>query len=348
MKERKTGKGNRTLELYARLADGNPVNLAEAAAYYGVNKRSIQRDLEEIRAFLEERRNQGRPSGTVAYDRRHKAFFLKEEAPAAMNNSEILAVCKILLESRAFTRAQMDSVIDKLIRGCVPRQNAKTVSDLLANERFHYVELRHKSDSLEKMWELGEAVKTSRLVELDYMRVVDTDTPVKRMAEPVAITFSEYYFYLIAYQVETDGDGNVTRQLYDYPTVFRMDRIVGYKVTRQHFRIPYRDRFEDGEFRKRVQFMHPGRLPRIEFRYTGMSVEAILDRLPTAEIIRHDETGYYQKAEVFGTGIMMWLLSQGSNVEVLGPPELRAGIRETVEKMRELYRSSQRAVFPEM
>ena len=31
----------------------------------------------------------------------------------------------------------------------------------------------------------------------------------------------------------------------------------------EHFRVPYRDRFEEGEFRKRVQFMYGGKLERI-------------------------------------------------------------------------------------
>ena len=338
MNEKRTGKTNRTLEIYATLADGNPVNLAEEAAYYGVNKRSIQRDMEEIREFLQERRSQGRPLGSVEYDRRRRAFFLVDEEPAAMSNSEILAVCKILLESRAFSKEQMDAIVDKLVRGCVPQRNAKMVSELLANERFHYVELNHPDTSLEMLWELGEAVKTSRLVELEYMRVVDTDQPVKRLAEPVAITFSEYYFYLIAYQVDADEQGNIIRQRYDYPTVFRVDRIVRFHVTDRHFKIPYRDRFEDGEFRKRVQFMHPGKLQRIQLKYTGMSVEAILDRLPTAEIIRRDDTGYYLKAEVFGTGIIMWLLSQGDRVEVLAPEELREEMRDVIERMAGAYK----------
>jgi hypothetical protein len=36
-----------------------------------------------------------------------------------MSNCEILAVSKILLESRAFTKAEIDTILSKMINGCV-------------------------------------------------------------------------------------------------------------------------------------------------------------------------------------------------------------------------------------
>ena len=63
--------------------------------------------------------------------------------------------------------------------------------------------------------------------------------------------------------------------------------------------------------------MYGGKLRKIRFRYVGPSIEAVLDRLPTAQIIAQDNEGWTVEAEVFGKGIEMWLLSQGSKVEVL-------------------------------
>ena len=89
---------------------------------------------------------------------------------------------------------------------------------------------------------------------------------------------------------------------------------MSFHVLEEHFRVPYKDRFEEGEFRKRVQFMYGGKLQRIKFRYTGPSIEAVLDRLPTAQILNQDETGWVVTAEVFGKGIDMWLRSQGDSI----------------------------------
>lgn len=106
----------------------------------------------------------------------------------------------------------------------------------------------------------------------------------------------------------------------------------------ERFTLPYANRFQEGEFRKRVQFMYAGSLERIRFRYTGKSVDAILDRLPTAKILSQEEHSFDIEAEVFGKGIVMWLLSQGERVEVLGPEHIRAEMRDTISHMLELYR----------
>lgn len=120
--------------------------------------------------------------------------------------------------------------------------------------------------------------------------------------------FSEHYFYLTAFLKDKSHFENSDDM---FPTIYRVDRILSFEVLDEHFRVPYRNRFEEGEFRKRVQFMYGGRLQRIRFRYTGPSIEAVLDRLPTARVLGEDEDGWTVEAEVFGKGIEMWMRGQG-------------------------------------
>ena len=47
----KVGKVSRVLGLHSQLLDGQTIKKAAAAQQYGVNERSIQRDIEDIRAF---------------------------------------------------------------------------------------------------------------------------------------------------------------------------------------------------------------------------------------------------------------------------------------------------------
>ena len=103
-----------------------------------------------------------------------------------------------------------------------------------------------------------------------------------------------------------------------FPTIYRIDRIRELKILDEKFFIPYRNRFEEGEFRKRIQFMYGGKLRNVKFKYTGDDIDAILDRLPTAQILEEGKGYYIVKAEVFGKGIDMWLRSQGDKVEVMG------------------------------
>ena len=329
-------KNIRTLDMYVRLCEGKIINKSEDAKKFDVDERSIQRDIDDIRAFLDERSvANSTEHRSVIYDRSKKGFIIKGDSGSLLTNSEILAVSKIILESRAFTKTEVNTIIEKLISGCVPLKNMKLVSDLLANEKYHYVELHNQSHIQDKLWILGNSIKQCELVEITYEKKVSTKETVSRIVEPVAILFSEYYFYLNAYIVENSESGY--KHVYDYPAVFRIDRIKDYKEIGEKFRTAYTDRFEEGEFRKRIQFMYAGKLMKIQLKYTGKNVEAVLDRLPTAKIISSTTEAYIIEAEVFGNGILMWILSQGKNIEILKPTNLRETLKNLLLEMMAIY-----------
>lgn len=97
--------------------------------------------------------------------------------------------------------------------------------------------------------------------------------------------FSEYYFYLTAFG---ENKANFDNPNDLFPTIYRIDRIRSFKVLNEHFRVPYKDCFEKGEFRKWVQFMYGGKLEHIKFRYADLSIETVLNRLPTATATKAD------------------------------------------------------------
>jgi predicted DNA-binding transcriptional regulator YafY len=310
------GKIERVLGIYTKLMNGYLVNKAEEAQNYDVNERTIQRDIDDIRDFFELDIEHTGVLNSVIYDRIDKGYRLEKIYHMKLTNGEILAICKILLDSRAFLKEEMTEMLDKLISCCVPEKNQKLVKDLIRNEEFHYVELRHKTKFLDTMWEIGQAIRSCHYIEINYERTKDKAV-VKRKVKPVAIMFSEYYFYLTAFidDKEVRKDFDVIND--SFPTIYRIDRIKKLKVLAEGFHIPYSSRFEEGEFRKRVQFMYGGKLQRIKFKYSGNDVDAILDRLPTAKIL-HEESGIYTiQAEVFGRGIDMWIRSQGEMVEII-------------------------------
>lgn len=315
MEEYKGDQVARVLGIYMKLINGYLINKAEEAEHYVVNERTIQRDIDEIRNHLE---NEAEDTGfinSVIYDRIKKGYRLEQIYRMKLANSEVLAVCKILLDSRAFTKEEMTGMLDRLVSCCVPKANQKLVMDLIQNEEYHYVEPRHKKVFIDDMWTIGQAIRECRFIEIDYRRTKD-QAVVKRKVKPVAIMFSEYYFYLTAFidDEEVRKDFDVIND--SFPTIYRIDRIEKLKVLEERFHIPYSNRFEEGEFRKRVQFMYGGKLQKVKFRYLGSDINAVLDRLPIAEIVEETEGVYTIKAEVFGKGIDMWLRSQGNAVLV--------------------------------
>ena len=302
-------KSSRLLVIYSRLVSGEVVSKADLSRQYHVSDRSIQRDMESLRCFIA---NQSLPQDII-YDYKMRGYRLVNNLPKGLTNSEVLAVCKILLESRSMRRDEMLPILDKLIDCAVPEESKRVVMELIANEKHHYIEPHHGKSVLSGLWEIGQAIKQHQYMEIEYERMKGPKC-VRRRVQPVGIMFSEYYFYLTAF-LEDKTDFENPDDL--FPTIYRIDRIRSFQVLDEHFHVPYKDRFEEGEFRKRVQFMYGGKLERIRFRYTGPSIEAVLDRLPTAEVVSEDNEGWTVSAEVFGKGIDMWLRSQGAYVQVI-------------------------------
>ena len=299
-------KSERLLQIYSQLVSGDVLSKKELAQRFCVTERSIQRDMESLRCFFAE---QGLRQD-ILYDRKKKGYRLEQPALSLLSNSEILAVCKILLESRSMRKDEMLPILDKLISCCVPKQSKRAVAELLANEKHHYIEPHHGQHILPGLWEIGQAVQDHRVLEIEYERMKEPKL-VRRRVLPVGIMFSEYYFYLTAFLEDKSTFDNPDDL---FPTIYRIDRIKSFIVLDEHFQVPYKDRFQEGEFRKRVQFMYGGKLERIRFKYTGPSIEAVLDRLPTSKIVEQDEEGWTLEAEVFGKGIEMWLRSQGNYI----------------------------------
>ena len=233
-----------------------------------------------------------------------------------LTDEETFAVIKILLESRSLTKEELMPILDKLVSCCVPDDHRKQIASLISNESFHYIEPHHKKKVLHTMWQLSGAVREQRVIKITYIR--KDNKKVRRLLLPVGILFSEFYFYLVAF-IDPGTDKKLEEELGDgnFPTIYRIDRIQKFTITEEHFTVPYRDRFEEGEFRKRIQFMQTGKLRKVSFYVKDIALEAVLDRIPTAEVVKHDRQGYLVRAEAYGKGVDMWLNGQGENIKLL-------------------------------
>ena len=298
-----TSKTFRMLNIYERLNKGETLSKDRLSLEYTVNEKTIQRDIEDLRCYIQEKHYEEKDS-TIKYDRELKGYKLIKFQREWLTNEEIMAVCKIILESRAFCKDELDLIIKKLLEQSLP-EHTTHINKIIKSEQINYVPLQHNKKLISMIWELSEAINKNEKISIDYTR--QDNNRRERIVKPVSIMFSEFYFYLIAYNEDTDKE---------IPIVYRIDRINNYKNLNEKFEVPHSEKFQDGEFRKRVQFMYSGELTRVQFEFTGSSVEAILDRLPTAEILSQEGDKYTIQAESFGEGIYMWLGAQGDKVKI--------------------------------
>lgn len=309
-------KSERVLSIYSRLRQGKVIYKAEESLHFDVAQRTIQRDIADIQCFLNNQNSETGEIQEIVFDRKSGGYRLETKLQKCLEGSELLAVCKVLLESRSLVKEEMFPIINKLINTCSDEKQKKLVKEYISNEMHHYIELQHHEKLLNKLWLLESTIRKQSYIEVLYQRASDKRM-VKRQLKPVGIMFSEFYFYLTAYIEDIDKDKHFENPDDSFPTIYRVDRIQDIQVLNEHFKVPYAERFEEGEFRKRVQFMYGGRLRKVKLRCKESGIQAVLDRLPTAEIVEKTEAEYIVKAEVFGDGIDMWIGSQGKSVEMI-------------------------------
>ena len=131
MEEYKNGKIERVLGIYTKLLNGYIVNKAAEANEYGVNERSIQRDVDDIRNYMELEAVNSGCINNVIYDRLNKGYRLEKVQKRSLTDEEIVEICKILLKSQEIDSQEMSKMVEKLIASCVPKNNKKIILELI-------------------------------------------------------------------------------------------------------------------------------------------------------------------------------------------------------------------------
>ena len=292
-------KNDRVLEIFMRALRGEEISPNRLADEYAVSTKSISRDINILKNFLAEHRELMQ-NAELTYSRKDKAYRLSNDE--FLKNKELFALVKILLGSRALSKDEILTLIYKLKRFTTVSDREK-LDHLIRKEIYHYHEVKSDCSSvIENLWKLIQAIENKQLLTITYFKMNRDE--VKRKIKPASVMFSEYYFYLIAYMADDETYK---------PKYFRIDRISAITEHREHFRLDRKYNFDEGDLREKNQFMFPGETIKIRFAFSGLSVQAILDRLPTAKVVEKNGNTSIIEAEVnYGWRIIMYLLSQGS------------------------------------
>ena len=219
-----TEKNLRLLHLYDNLILGDGISKKDAAIRFGVNERSIQRDISVLRNFFARQS----PPAEISYFSKEGRYRLITRYNPFFSCGEMLTVCKILLESRSLTKQELDPILDKLLAGCAAPEDRKVLTQILANERFHYIPPRHGKLLTERLWQLGQALRNRSVIQVTYR--TQTGEQKRRRLEPVGLMFSEYYFYLTAFIEDIDKADHFQAADDPSPTIYRVDRLEAIEV----------------------------------------------------------------------------------------------------------------------
>lgn len=131
-----TLKTTRVLELYQDFLSGKLINKQQAAEQYHVNVRSIQRDIDSIRDFLSEQCAKEGIVRKIEYDKKENGYRLVTQEIEQLSKGEVLALCKILLESRAFTKEQVEKQLQIILNLCVSQKEKADIEWFIWLERI--------------------------------------------------------------------------------------------------------------------------------------------------------------------------------------------------------------------
>ena len=275
---------DRVLELFFRGLRGEDLSVRQLADEYEVSTKSVSRSINDLKAFLADHR--GLVGQTELYYS-HQDRCYRLHMDEFLSSKELFALIEVIIGARAFSKDELLVLTGKLKRFTTP-ENRQTLNELIRKELYHYPEIRHDCDSVqESLWQLANCISQRKEISIDYYRM-DRKWVTHRL-RPASLMFSEHYFYLIAFLPENKREK---------PSYFRVDRIRQITVHRKQFGLGDTPGFDEGLLRQRSLFMWPGKLQTIRFEFTGPSVQAVLDKLPTAKIIQRAGRKCIIEAEV--------------------------------------------------
>ena len=310
----------RLLTIFFRLQAGERLSKAQLSKKFGIDNRTVQRDMSILKNFLQD---QHISNTEIKFDTSDNTYrFLGE---TTFNKKYILIISKILLENRALNKSEMNSLLESLL-ALLSSEEMKEVKSIIENEHFNYKSLTNEKDRIETVWFISEAIRSKQMLEIDY------NAPLKEKKThiifPVSLYYDAHYFYLVAYHLK-----------YENYTTFRIDRISSYsKSNEKKPNISYGKIYKDGDVRNQKIDAFEGSRVRITLIYKGNS-EIILDKFPNHTILSAEKDEMKIQIDTqYTPGLKRWILGQGGEVTVLTPQKLVEELQEILEKTLKNYK----------
>ena len=310
----------RLLTIFLRLQAGKKLSKVKLSKEFGVDPKSIQRDISRLKGILEENPNLGLE---ITFDTSDNTYCLNGKT--TFNKKDILVISKILLENRALNKSELNSLFEGLL-SLLSIEEKKEVNAIISSERLNYKSLTNDKDRIDTIWFLSEAIRREQMLEIEY------NAPLKDVKShiifPVSLYYDAHYFYLVAYHLK-----------HEKYTTFRVDRIES--LSESHAKKPeisYGRKYRDGDVRNQKVDAFEGRKIKVRLRYTGIP-EIVFDQFPNHEIISEEKGNMIIQIETQDTpGLKRWILGQAEEITVLSPQSLVKEIKESLEKTLKNYK----------
>lgn len=221
----KTNKNTRILMLYQRLLNGQHVDKASYVVEHGINERSFDRDIEDIRIFLSEIYS----TNEVVYDKLTKSYYLTRKMPKYIDCMDATTMAMILLSSKTLRKDEMNGLV-KIILSMVSSTDADVILKTLSCTMERYES--HTTSAILKL--IGDLCRViSKDTDIELSMVSDNGENVKVKVSPLEIELNDSIFYLVC-----------AREL-DFAKIaqIKIEEIKSFKVLNSIFAKSYKEKY---------------------------------------------------------------------------------------------------------
>ncbi|CUX45608.1 hypothetical protein BN3590_01532 [Clostridium sp. C105KSO15] len=315
-----TDKNTRVLSLYHQLLTGIKVRKQTFCLENGINERSFDRDIEDVRLFLSEMQ----PYCELIYDRIDKIYYLSHTVGSMLSGEESLFFLNVLLAQKNVRSDELIGMLRNLINNTDSSRR---------NEVCKYLEMKLKftkkvtNNAILKMhWDMERAIYNCRLIEIEYK--LEDQKYVMRRVSPVELHFEGGHIYLIAYIVE---------KTYNSPAFYRLDRIRSFKIINSKYPEIMKEEHLNKDIHSNRYSMLAGEEITVTVKVECIMKKVIDDLFPEHRVVDSNKDSTVFEIRTYKQGFISWLLGQSEKVEVIEPVTLRQELLIKIQELQKIY-----------
>lgn len=241
---------------------------------------------------------------------------------------ELRLMIDAVVSARFITKKEKEDLISKIKQLTSCKMAARLENQIYIQDNAH----SESNKSRFTIYNLHHAIDNQNVIEFQYGRYnVDKEFILSRNGKiynlhPYALVWNHEYYYLIGWFPEA---GELRH--------YRIDRMVNVRMTEEHFKKS--SDFDPSRYTQQVFHMFAGTEEWIEIRFSNKLINVIIDRFGKSVPIRQDGADHFilRTKAVISDGLFHWLMTWGSEAEVLNPPELKEKVKQESERLYRMY-----------
>lgn len=321
-KAMKSSRVSRVVQILTTLQAGKSYAVSDLSRIFGTSRRTVFRDLKELRAIGVPYRYDAETGGYTI----NPEFFLP---PIDLNLQEALSL--LLLVHKASNQMQLPFKNSTLLAALKIENNLPDKIKQYCNTALQNVSVRlgaqATAESLDTTFaQLQRAITKKHKVNISYSSFFEGEV-IKLDLNPYHLLYSDRTWYVLGYS-----------SLHKSVRTFKLNRISEVKITKQCFLGG--EKFDLYDYFGRAWSMIPeGRIYNVKLRFLPKVADSVVEVKwhSTQEVTRNSDGSATVEFRVDGLGeITWWILGYGDQVQVLAPKALRKKVLEAAKKMVKL------------